>query len=100
MDFIIGPPCLPLIGSIPFIQMVNFQLYMEKARDKYGPVIGMKLGTKNTIVFCGPKEVQEAFKIDDLQGRPPMLIVSKSATKGRSRYGYNKTRPFSAPPVY
>lgn len=39
-------------------------------RDKYGPVIGVKLGFVNAVIVCGGKEVREVLKREEFQGRP------------------------------
>jgi len=72
-----GPPCVPLLGSIPFLRSKNFHFQMEEMREKYGPVIGLKFGTKNAIAICGTKEVEEALKRDEFQGRPIFPDSSK-----------------------
>lgn len=61
----------------------NLHFYLEKIRPKYGGVVGLKFATNNAVAFCGPKEVQDAFKIEELQGRPPITIASQTAVKGK-----------------
>lgn len=72
-----GPPCVPLLGSIPFLRSKNFHFQMEEMRDKYGPVIGLKFGPRNAIAVCGTKEVEEVLKRDEFQGRPDFPDSSK-----------------------
>jgi len=56
---------------------------MEKAREKYGPLIGLKMATQNTVLFCGPQQVLDALKLDVFQDRPKKIaIASNNAKKG------------------
>lgn len=64
------------------MELENLHFYLEKIRSKYGSVVGFKFATNNAVAFCGPKEVQDAFKIEELQGRPDITIASQVAVKG------------------
>ena len=71
---IVGPPCLPILGSIPFMKTNNFHFYLQEIKEKYGPVIGFKVGMINLIGVVGTKEVNEVFTRPEFQGRPQLAF--------------------------
>ncbi|KAL0278353.1 UNVERIFIED_CONTAM: hypothetical protein PYX00_000191 [Menopon gallinae] len=72
-----GPPSIPILGSVPFLELNNFHLSAEKLRDKYGPVIGLRFGNRNAIIVCGAREVEETLRRDEFQGRPQFTVTGK-----------------------
>jgi hypothetical protein len=47
-----GPPRLPVLGSLPFIDVKgSFVHSMKYVAEKYGPVAGIFLGNKPTIII-------------------------------------------------
>ncbi|PNF20447.1 Methyl farnesoate epoxidase [Cryptotermes secundus] len=66
-----GPPCLPVVGSIPFIPAKHVQFTMvKKWKKQYGPVVGLMLGSKPALAVIGAEECLEVFRRDEFQGRP------------------------------
>jgi len=66
-----GPPCLPVVGSIPFVPTKNVQFTMQKKWLKeYGPVVGLMYGSHPVIAVIGAEACLEVFRRDEFQGRP------------------------------
>eukprot|EP00262_Sarcandra_glabra_P012585 TRINITY_DN3276_c0_g1_i1.p1 TRINITY_DN3276_c0_g1~~TRINITY_DN3276_c0_g1_i1.p1 ORF type:complete len:540 (+),score=47.07 TRINITY_DN3276_c0_g1_i1:70-1689(+) len=60
-----GPPGLPLVGNLPFLDpQLHFQL-VELSR-KYGPVIKLRLGRKTWVVASSPSTAKEILKDHDV----------------------------------
>lgn len=59
-----GPPGWPVIGNILDLGTVPHQT-LYKFRLKYGPVLGLKLGSVNTVVIQSAKAASELFKKHD-----------------------------------
>ncbi|XP_021919682.1 methyl farnesoate epoxidase-like isoform X2 [Zootermopsis nevadensis] len=65
-----GPPCLPVLGSIPFLPRKYLHCVMAGSwMDKYGPVVGLMFGTKKALGVSGAKAVLEVLRRDEFQGR-------------------------------
>ena len=45
-----GPPCVPLLGVLPFIGN-DFRAAIERWRREYGDVVGVKLGSELAVVL-------------------------------------------------
>ena len=45
-----GPPCVPLLGVLPFIGN-DFRAAIERWRQEYGDVVGVKLGSELAVVL-------------------------------------------------
>jgi hypothetical protein len=69
-DFWPGPPCLPVIGSMPFVPSKHVQFTMQnKWLKEYGPVVGLMYGTQPAIAVIGAKAVLEVLRREEFQGR-------------------------------
>jgi hypothetical protein len=38
--------------------------------EKYGPLVGLMLGTRSTVAVCGAREVIEVLQTEEFQARP------------------------------
>ncbi|KDR22559.1 methyl farnesoate epoxidase-like isoform X2 [Zootermopsis nevadensis] len=65
-----GPPCLPVVGCVPFLPSQYLHLKMELWLKKYGSVVGLMLGSQPAVLICGPNEVLEVLRREEFQGRP------------------------------
>ncbi|KAG0710129.1 Methyl farnesoate epoxidase [Chionoecetes opilio] len=65
-----GPPRLPLLGFLPFLDSHLPHKQMWRLSDTYGPVVGLYFGTQPAVVVNGWEAVKEALQNDDLNGRP------------------------------
>lgn len=66
-----GPPCLPVVGSMPFVPSQRVQFTMQKKWLKeYGPVVGLMYGSHPAIAVIGAEAVLEVLRRDEFQGRP------------------------------
>ncbi|XP_023015476.2 methyl farnesoate epoxidase [Leptinotarsa decemlineata] len=70
-----GPTFIPIVG--------NFLIYRKRLKvlgyhhlvwmelfQKYGDVVGLKLGRNLVVGVCGPLAIQEVFEREDFDGRP------------------------------
>jgi hypothetical protein len=47
-----GPPKLPILGSLPFLGTKGSFLHtMKSLSEKYGPVVGIYLGSKPVVII-------------------------------------------------
>ncbi|XP_044259444.1 probable cytochrome P450 303a1 [Tribolium madens] len=70
-----GPSWLPIIGSAHTIKEWRKKAgYLYKATaemaEKYGPVIGLRVGKDLVVVVYGKNQIREFLTSDDLAGRP------------------------------
>lgn len=66
-----GPPCVPLLGSLPFLPRKHIHLTMSGSwMEKYGPIVGLIVGSAPVVTVAGPREVMEVLRRDEFQGRP------------------------------
>jgi len=66
-----GPPCLPVVGSIPFVPTKHVQFTMQKKWLKeYGPVVGLMYGSQPVIAVVDGETCLEVLRRDEFQGRP------------------------------
>jgi hypothetical protein len=64
--------------------------------EKYGPVVGLMLGSKPHICVSGVREVMEALHKDELQGRPENFFDT-SQRKSDRRLGEFRLEKFILP---
>ncbi|KAK8376326.1 hypothetical protein O3P69_009756 [Scylla paramamosain] len=65
-----GPPRLPLVGFLPFMEQQLPHKQLWNLSSTYGPVVGLYLGTQPCVIVNGWEAVKEALLNDDLNGRP------------------------------
>jgi hypothetical protein len=66
-----GPLHFPIIGSALFMPRKLIHITMAgKWLQKYGPVVGLVFGSRNTIAVCGAREVLEVLQREEFQARP------------------------------
>lgn len=70
-----GPKWWPILGSAP--QISNIQKRTKhlvyattELSKKYGPILGLKVGTQVIVVVNGPAANKEFLMSEDLAGRP------------------------------
>ncbi|OMO81286.1 Cytochrome P450 [Corchorus olitorius] len=59
-----GPPCLPIIGNLPFLKP-DLHQYFHKLSQIYGPIIKLQLGNKTCIVVSSASVAKEVLKDHD-----------------------------------
>ncbi|XP_057591598.1 steroid 17-alpha-hydroxylase/17,20 lyase [Hippopotamus amphibius kiboko] len=71
-------PCLPLVGSLPFLprhghQHVNF----FKLQEKYGPIYSFRLGSKTTVIIGNHQLAREVLlkKGKEFSGRSKVVTL-------------------------
>lgn len=75
-----GPPFVPVLGSILFIPKKLLHLTMAgEWRRKYGPLVGLFLGSKLAVAVCGPNEVLEVLRREEFQARPDDILFRDRA---------------------
>ncbi|KAL5742824.1 hypothetical protein ACOSP7_029556 [Xanthoceras sorbifolium] len=73
-----GPPGWPVIGNILDLGPLPHRDFYE-LRSKYGPVLGLKLGSVNTMVIQSAKAATEFFKHHDHIFSDRKYLVSLTA---------------------
>ncbi|GLT49599.1 hypothetical protein SLA2020_231470 [Shorea laevis] len=74
-----GPPGLPLIGNLhQFIKSAP-HLYLWQLSQKYGPLMSLKLGFRQTLIVSSANMAKELLKTHDLDvcSRPQLLSLQK-----------------------
>ena len=71
-NFPAGPPSLPLIGSLLSVG-VDLKSAFQKWQQKWGDIVGFRMGSDLAIVISDFDLLQEAFKDDRFCGRPENL---------------------------
>ncbi|XP_063701883.1 methyl farnesoate epoxidase-like [Culicoides brevitarsis] len=70
-----GPPWIPIIGNLYLIyellqeQKFYFRVWNYLA-ERYGSVVGLKLGTKKLVIVSGKEMIKEFYSNEDFDGRP------------------------------
>ena len=78
-----GPPNLPLVGSLPFLQK-NLHLELHKLANKYGNIYQLHVGGRNVIVINGLDAIKEA------------LVKQQDSFNARADYDLFKQPPVSS----
>ncbi|KAK4314949.1 hypothetical protein Pmani_013817 [Petrolisthes manimaculis] len=65
-----GPPRLPIVGFLPFMDSHLPHKQLWRLSSTYGPVVGLYFGVQPAIVVNGWDANKEALLNDDLNGRP------------------------------
>jgi hypothetical protein len=90
--FLLCSPCLPVIGSFPFVPTENAQFTMqEKWLKKYGPVVGLMYGSHPVIATVGGEATLEVLRRDEFQGRPDTFNARDRAFNkrlGNTTFGF------------
>ncbi|KAJ6742462.1 CYTOCHROME P450 FAMILY 1 [Salix viminalis] len=89
-----GPPAWPIFGNIFDLGAIPHQTFY-KFKEKYGPVIWLKLGYTNTLVIQSAEAAAELFKNHDLafsDRKVPLVLTAHDYNQGSmaiGRYGPN-----------
>ncbi|KAG5243257.1 cytochrome P450 [Salix suchowensis] len=89
-----GPPAWPIFGNIFDLGAIPHQTFY-KLKEKYGPVIWLKLGYTNTLVIQSAEAAAELFKNHDLafsDRKVPLVLTAHDYNQGSmaiGRYGPN-----------
>ena len=65
-----GPPHLPIIGSLPFLQGEGLEKYVGQAVAAYGPVTGLFAGAYPMLMVNDWKLAKSLFNQEEFCGRP------------------------------
>ncbi|KAJ9577819.1 hypothetical protein L9F63_005610 [Diploptera punctata] len=85
-----GPPCLPIVGSIPFIPSKNVHFVMQgEWKKKYGNIVGLMFGQRPAIAVSGAEEVLECLRREEFQGRPDTFNSRDRAFYKRLGFFFN-----------
>ncbi|KAF9680182.1 hypothetical protein SADUNF_Sadunf06G0094600 [Salix dunnii] len=89
-----GPPAWPIFGNIFDLGAIPHHTFY-KLKEKYGPVIWLKLGYTNTLVIQSAETAAELFKNHDLafsDRKVPLVLTAHNYNQGSmamGRYGPN-----------
>ncbi|XP_031119561.1 cytochrome P450 71A1-like [Ipomoea triloba] len=78
-----GPPGLPIIGNLHQFDSAEPHVYLWKLSKKYGPLMRMKLGSREVVVISSARIAKEALKTHDL------TFSSRPSFIGQQRLSYN-----------
>lgn len=67
-----GPPCVPLLGVLPFIKG-DFRTALQEWQDIYGSMVGTKLGNELAVIISDFDVISTAFNDERCTGRPKNL---------------------------
>ncbi len=84
-----GPPALPVIGSMPYIDK-NMHLAFTKLAKEYGNIFQVRMFFQNVVVLNGLETVKQALlkQQENFAGRPQVYII-ENAIRGKSIGGTN-----------
>ncbi|GKV38118.1 hypothetical protein SLEP1_g46064 [Rubroshorea leprosula] len=88
-----GPPGLPLVGNLPFLDP-ELHTYFAAVARKYGPVVKLQLGTRIGILITSPALAREVLKDHGITfANHDMPAVGGVATYGGSDIVWNPYGP-------
>jgi len=65
-----GPPSLPLVGSMPWLDVRNLGKTFSGLSKKYGEIFSVFVGSKPVVVLNSWATIKEAFSKQEFAGRP------------------------------
>nr|GMC47487.1 cytochrome P450 83B1-like [Ipomoea batatas] len=79
-----GPPGLPIIGNLHQFDSAKPHVFLWKLSKKYGPLMRMKLGSREVVVISSARMAKEALKIHDLvfSSRPSFIAQQRLSHNG------------------
>ncbi|XP_050229879.1 cytochrome P450 83B1-like [Mercurialis annua] len=78
-----GPKGLPIVGNLLQLDNTNIQKYLWQLSKKYGPLISLKLGFKQTLIVSSAKMAEQVLKTQDLD------FCSRPHFSGQQKLSYN-----------
>nr|GLL17717.1 cytochrome P450 83B1-like [Ipomoea trifida] len=78
-----GPPGLPIIGNLHQFDSAKPHVFLWKLSKKYGPLMRMKLGSREVVVISSARMAKEALKTHDL------VFSSRPSFIGQQRLSHN-----------
>ena len=78
-----GPPSLPLLGYVPFLDVRNLARSFNRLSRRYGDVFSIFLGTTPCVIINSYPLIKEAFEKKEFSGRPD-IYSGTFFQKGRS----------------
>ncbi|KAJ4721696.1 putative Cytochrome P450 [Melia azedarach] len=85
VNWLPGPPGLPLIGNLHQFDSSNPQRYLWNLSKQYGALMSLRLGFARIIVVSSAKMAKEIMKTHDLQ------FSSRPAFLGQQKLTYNRS---------
>ncbi|NJM74221.1 MAG: cytochrome P450 [Scytonema sp. RU_4_4] len=79
-----GPPVLPIVGSLPFIEKHQHLAFTKLAKE-YGDIFQIRVFFQNIVVLNGLETIRQALlkQAENFAGRPE-LSTTKKIIRGRS----------------
>nr|GMC53506.1 cytochrome P450 83B1-like [Ipomoea batatas] len=78
-----GPPGLPILGNLLQFSSAVPHTFLWQLSHKYGPLMGIKLGSREAVVISSAKMAMEALKTHD------SAFSSRPSFIGQQRLSYN-----------
>ncbi|KAL5723170.1 hypothetical protein ACHQM5_006595 [Ranunculus cassubicifolius] len=89
-----GPPGLPVIGHLHMLGDLPHRTF-QKLSQKYGPIMGLRLGNVPTIVVSSPVAAELFLKTHDLNfASRPKAQVSDYISYGSRGLGFSEYGPY------
>ena len=82
-----GPPCLPLLGSLPFLGSSDLREPLRKLSGQYGDLFTVYLGQKRVVVLNSYDTIKEALMTHGqaFGDRPPVYFVTELGKRAGNR---------------
>ena len=73
-----GPPCLPLLGSLPFLGTSDLRVSLKALQKKYGDVFTVYVGHSRVVVLNSYDAIKDALQTNGqtFGARPPLFFVT------------------------
>lgn len=70
-----GPKWLPILGTLTTVHRLRsvfgyFHLIWHHFYQKYGPIVGIRIGKSHLVIISGRNAVREFYNLDVINGRP------------------------------
>ena len=92
-----GPPIIPILGSLPFVDLRNspVRIVYKKLAERYGSVFSLAIGSKLVVVISGYKNIHQALEnqASEFGGRSVHRYRSKHFNPGPLGIGGSDTTP-------
>ncbi|CAN7995741.1 unnamed protein product, partial [Ixodes hexagonus] len=76
-----GPRGIPVLGYLPFLGS-SLQVTFKELADTYGPIVRVKLGSKDVVVLNDLESIKEGLNTDEVLSRPQDFFLRSAGLDG------------------
>ncbi|CAN7995742.1 unnamed protein product, partial [Ixodes hexagonus] len=76
-----GPRGIPVLGYLPFLGS-SLQVTFKKLADTYGPIVRVRLGSKDVVVLNDLDTIKEGLNTDEVLSRPTDFLLRSVGVDG------------------